>query len=141
MVNSGEFYKKFYTRMYPDQPFNKAEAKLIVLFIMFSKNRTRSSIKKDFKSAFPEVYKLFAEIKKKNHTALSHILQRIESEIIIQRVTKRISIEKPNLPIFTIHDSVATLQGSEKYVSSVIEEEVKNATGLDVKLGLEYWNP
>ena len=63
------------------------------------------------------------------------------SEIIIERVTKRISLEKPELPIFTIHDSVATTQGDEKYVSSVITEEVKQATGLDVKLGFEYWDP
>ena len=66
MVNSGEFYKRFYSKMYPDQIFNKADAKLIVLFILFSKNRTRSPIKEAFKIAFPEVYKLFAEIKKKN---------------------------------------------------------------------------
>lgn len=52
-----------------------------------------------------------------------------------------IFVEKPTLPIFTIHDSVATLQGYEDYVANVITEEVKKLTDLDVKLGYEYWNP
>ena len=54
---------------------------------------------------------------------------------------KRISTEKADLPIFTIHDSIATTQGNEDYVSRIIKEEVKKATRLDVKLGLEFWSP
>ncbi len=145
MVNSGDFYKKLHGKIYPELPYYKGKLKEIVYVVFFSSNRfigqVKAQKKRDFKSSFPEVYKLFALIKKKDHRALSHLLQRIESEIIIERVTKRISLEKPELPIFTIHDSVATTQGDEKYVSSVITEEVKQATGLDVKLGLEYWNP
>lgn len=145
MVNSGEFYKQLHAKMYPDKGFDKSKVKLMILIIFFTKNRSFSKkggqSKKDFKSKFPEIYKLFALIKKKNHRALAHILQRIESEIIIQRVVKRISTEKAELPIFTIHDSIATTQGNEDYVSRIIKEEVKKATGLDVKLGLEYWDP
>ncbi|MBT8319903.1 MAG: hypothetical protein KJP01_07220 [Gramella sp.] len=141
MVNSGNFYEQIYSKLYPDKPYNKSDAKLMILIYFFANNRSRAKIKQDFKKALPEVHKLFALIKRKNHRALAHILQRIESEIIIQRVTKRISNEAPDLPIFTIHDSVATLQGNEDYVSRIIKEEIKRATGLDVKLGFEFWNP
>ncbi|MCH4551999.1 hypothetical protein [Aestuariibaculum lutulentum] len=141
MVNSADFYNTIHTKLYPEQPFDRPKVKLMILIYFFSKNRSKSQFKKDFKNALPEVHKLFALIKRKNHKALSHILQRIESEIIIERVTKLISIEKPELPIFTIHDSVVTTQGNENYVSDVIKDEIKLATGLDVKLGLEYWNP
>lgn len=87
------------------------------------------------------MYKVFSLIKKKDKRILARILQSIESNIIINKVTKRISIEQPELPIFTIHDSVATIQGYEDYVANVIREEVKNLTDLDVKLGYEYWDP
>ena len=145
MANSGEFYKKLHDEIYPDSRFDKDKLKEIIFVVFFSRNRfigqKKAQKKRDFRDNFLEVYKLFALIKRKNHRALSHLLQRVESEIIIERVTKRISVEKPDLPTFTIHDSVVTLQGSEDYVQSVIKKEVKRATGLDVKLGFEYWNP
>ena len=74
-------------------------------------------------------------------SSLSHITPLgLWGELIINKVCKRISLEKPHLPIFTIHDSVVTIQGSENYVSRILKEEIKKATGLNVKLGLEYWN-
>src|SRR5690606_11189437 len=95
MVKSGDSYKRVFTKMYPDEAYDKADAKVKILTMFFVKNSPKLQSRIDFKKAFPEIYKLFALIKKDNHTTLSHILQRIESEIIIQRVTKRISIEKP----------------------------------------------
>lgn len=143
MVNSGEFYKCLFNKMYPKTNYDKKRVKTMVFTVFFSDNRfigQRKAIpKKDFKKTFPEVYKVFSLIKKKDKRILARILQSIESNVIINKVTKRISIENPKLPIFTIHDSVITINGYEDYVASVIKEEVKNLTGLDVKLGYEYW--
>ena len=55
--------------------------------------------------------------------------------------SKRIAKECPDLPIFTIHDSIATTFGNEHYLATIITEEVKNLTDLDVQLGYEYWTP
>jgi len=145
MVNSGEFYKCISDKMHPGSTFDKKLIKVMVLTVFFSDNRfiaqREANDKRAFKTHFPEVYKVFSLIKKKDKRILARILQSIESDIIINRVTKRISREKPELPIFTIHDSVATIQGYEYYVAGVITEEVKSFTDLDVKLGYEYWNP
>jgi len=145
MVNSGDFYKCISDKMYPRSTFNKKLVKVMVLTVFFSDNRfiaqREAKDKKAFKTHFPEVYKVFSLIKKKDKRILARILQSIESNIIINKVTKRISMEQPELPIFTIHDSVATIQGYEDYVANVITEEVKNLTDLDVKLGYEYWDP
>lgn len=51
---------------------------------------------------------------------------------------KQISVERPQLPIFTIHDSVAKTAGNQDYVSSIIKEEALNLAGFNSKLGLEY---
>lgn len=143
MINSGEFYKKISELVYPDNAFDKQKIKEMIFTVFFSNNKFIGQVeakpKSDFKAAFPSVYEIFRQLKVKNHTALAHILQRIESEIIVQRVAKRIASERPELPIFTIHDSVATTEGNEDYVAAVIKEEVFNMTGLNVMLGIERW--
>lgn len=144
IVNSGKFYEQVSKLINPYDNFDKQKIKQMIFTVFFSNNRfigqPEAQSKRDFKDAFPSVYKIFNQLKVKNHAALAHILQRIESEIIIQKVTKRIAAEKPDLPIFTIHDSVATTVGNEEYVSKIIKEEVLKLTGLNVQLGFEYWD-
>lgn len=143
MVNTGNFYEKISAKLYPKAPFVKQEMKEIIFTVFFSRNSfirmPEAKSKIDFRDHFPEIYEIFKQIKVKNHRALAHILQRIESELIIQKVCKRISIEKPDLPIFTIHDSIATTVGNENYVSTIIKEEALKLTGLNIKLGIEPW--
>jgi hypothetical protein len=142
-VNSGKFYEKVSKLLYPNSAFNKQKVKEMVYTVFFSSNRfigqPGAKPKRDFKLNFPEVYEVFRLIKVKDHTLLARLLQRIESTIMIQHAAKRIAEEKPSLPIFTIHDSIATTTGNEDYVESVIMEEVLKLTGLKVKIGKEYW--
>lgn len=141
MAKSGDFYQQLSKVMYPRRIFDKAEMKKLTYTVFFSNNRSIQGMhyasKRDFRKIFPDVYKVFSTIKRKNHRALSHILQRIESEIMIQRVCQRISKEQPKLPIFTIHDSIVTTDGNQDYVSKVIKEEAYKLTGLKVSLGIE----
>lgn len=143
IAKTDRFYEELSRILYPDLPFNKAKIKTLTYLIFFSNNRAfgqpKMQPKRDFKQTFPEVYKLFCAYKKSNHPFLSHVLQKIESELIINKVCKRISIEKPLLPIFTIHDSVVTIKGNEDYVSSVIKEEMKKLANINVYLGYEVW--
>lgn len=141
IAQSGDFYQKLSKVMYPNRAFDKGEMKKLTYTVFFSNNRAIQGVnylpKRQFKRKFPDVYKVFSALKRKNHRALSHILQRIESEIMIQRVSQRISIEQPTLPIFTIHDSIITTDGNQDYVIKIIEEEAYNLTGLKVMLGAE----
>jgi hypothetical protein len=140
-VNSGEFYKKLADAIYPSMPFDKQSMKTMIFTILFSNNRfigqPGAEPKKDFRDAFPNVYELFKLIKVKNHRALAHLLQRIESKIMIEAVASRIAKERPNLPFFTIHDSVLTIEGEEAYLAYIIEEEVLKYTNLKVQLRIE----
>ena len=69
------------------------------------------------------------------------MLQRIESEILLNRVAKRIEIEEPSLPIFTIHDSIVTTKGNELYIQSIMLDEMCKAIGSIPKTTIEYWTP
>ena len=111
--------------------------------IFFSRNnymgQKNAEPKRRFKEVFPRTYEVFRILKLCNHTALSRILQRIESNIIINGVVPRIAREKPDLPIFTIHDSIATTEGNEGYIADIIRQEVFRLTGLQAKLGMEHF--
>ena len=142
-VNSGEFYKKLADAVYPQIPYDKQKMKTMIFTILFSNNRYMgqegAKPKRDFKENFQNVYEVFRLIKKNNHRALAHLLQRIESKIMIEAVASRIAKERPNLPFFTIHDSIATKKGNEQYVAKIIKEEVFRLTNLNVKIGFEKW--
>jgi len=77
--------------------------------------------------------------KKKDKADLAKLLQRIEAHLILDVICKRIAKEKPNLTIFTIHDSIITIKGNESYVSSVIRDELTKKVGLTPTLKIEYW--
>lgn len=138
-VNSGDFYKMLADAVYPQLSYDKQKMKTMIFTILFSNNRYMgqegAKPKRDFKGHFPNVYEVFRLIKKNNHRALAHLLQRIESKIMIEEVASRIAKERPNLPFFTIHDSILTTKGNEQYVSKIIKEEVFKSTGLIALLG------
>jgi hypothetical protein len=140
-VNSGDFYKMLADAVYPKLPFDKQKMKKMIFTILFSNNRYMgqegAKPKRDFKEHFSNIYEIFRLIKKNNHRALAHLLQRIESTIMISAVSSRIAKERPNLPFFTIHDSVLTIEGEEAYLASIIKEEVFKYTQLKVQLRIE----
>lgn len=143
LVNSGMFYEGISKILYPLADFDKQKIKKMTFVVFFSNNRyigqKGAQMKRDFQTYFPETYGIFKMIKRKNHAALAQLLQRIESFVVIENIVARISVERPELPIFTIHDSVVTTVGNEAYVESVITEEVFRLTGLNARLGLELW--
>lgn len=159
IVNSGEFYKRIHKEVFKDnKPFNKERVKEMTFQTLYSHNRflhqngewvnpktkkkSPSALpKRLFKKVFPSVFKVFEEYKYENKSYLAILLQQIESTLILKHIVPRIASERPDLPIFTIHDSVATTVGNEEYIERVMREEIERLTGLQPKFGIEYWDP
>lgn len=148
LVTQGAFYEYLSEMMAAELGTayaTRKQVKVAVFQVLFTDNRylgqADAAPKRVFKDLFPSVYEIFALIKKKDKTLLPRLLQRIESHLILQVATKRIARERPRLPIFTIHDSIATTQGNEDYVTKVLEEELLRATGYLPKLSTELWHP
>jgi hypothetical protein len=97
--------------------------------------------KRLFKKIFPSVSKVLEDYKYGDNRFLAILLQQIESTLILKHIVPRIASERPDLPIFTIHDSVVTLAGDEGYVEQVMREEIMRLTGLKPKFGIERWEP
>lgn len=54
---------------------------------------------------------VFATIKSHDKTTLPKLLQATEARVMLDHVARRISIEKPDMPLFTIHDSLSCACG------------------------------
>jgi hypothetical protein len=143
IVQGGTFYEEFGKALYPQGfKISRDKIKEAVFILFFADNRHGPKLRRKeapFRAKFPTVYRIFSILKRHNKAVMSHILQRLESELIIEKITRRIAQERPQLPIFTIHDSIATTVGNEDYVQAVMTEEIKALTGLNASIGRENW--
>ncbi len=113
-----------------------------MMLCLYSKNRGYSGgLKTVFKKHFPKLYRFMCEIKEVKHSTLAILLQRIESYLILDVICKRISEERPTLPLFTIHDCIATTVGNEQYIADIIKEEMERYVGVAPMVSFDYWDP
>lgn len=120
------------------------KVKKMVLILLFDDdhklyNRKHGSPSQVFKRLFPSVAKIFRYVKEGNYKNLAIILQRIESYLVLERVCGKITEERPEIPIFTIHDSIITTAGNENYVQSIMEDELKRSIGNAPQFSIEQW--
>lgn len=124
---------------------SRKQLKAMIFMVLFSDNRfigqRDAEPKRIFRELFPNVYKVFKAIKKHGSNNLPIMLQRMESKFILDYVAKRIMIEKPGMPLFTIHDSIVCPLGQESYVAYVIHDESQRHLGVQPNLHYEFWRP
>ena len=92
-----------------------------------------------FKKLFPTISLIYSALKSEYYKNFPEFLQTLEARLILDNAYARISIEKPDLPIFTIHDSLVTTKGNEDYVEQVLSEELEKEIGEKPVLGKELW--
>lgn len=118
--------------------YSRDDVKKLVYVILFGDKRSQHfPVYKAFKKRYPEVSKLIEAVKKDDHRALPLILQRLESFLVLQVICKKISKKRPDIPLFTIHDSIVTTEGNEMYVMQAMKEELEKKVGLSPKLSIQ----
>jgi hypothetical protein len=148
LVSSGRLYEFFEDKLtinnneLKNGKTKRDIVKYRMMLCLYSKNGGYSGgMKSVFKKHFPKLYTLICKLKANKHNTLAILLQRIESYLILEVICNRIAFEKPQLPIFTIHDCIVTTVGNEQYVSSIIKEEMEKIVGIAPMLSFERWNP
>lgn len=148
IVSSGEFYEKFSKILISAGELENEPNKDMRSFVkditfssIFSKNTSTRYNKAIvlFKKTFPTVYKIISKIKKERHATLAIILQRLESELFLQKCCKIIYEERPDIPIFTLHDSIITTKENMEYVKSIIEKVLLEHLNAKPYLKIERW--
>ncbi|WP_333800408.1 hypothetical protein [Phnomibacter sp.] len=143
----GTLYEMFIQRytMETGLIIEKPQAKLFFLKTLFSSPRwgvnNLESGKAIMSKMFPSIFQVIEMSKMMYKNYLACLLQSMESNIILHRVATRIAWERPNLPLFTIHDSIVTTLGNQDYVNNVLLEECLQATGFLPATSIEIWTP
>jgi len=99
------------------------EAKPKVMQVFFDVPWHRNRTYRVLGELFPSVMRAIGEMKQGNYRRLAHFAQRVESAFMYGQVVPRIMAERPGLFVGTIHDSILTTEGEERYVRQVILEE------------------
>ncbi len=119
------------------------DVKKAIFQVLFTSNQfigqPDAKPKKLFSEIFPHVYRFFNLIKKGDKTILPRLLQSIESYVVIDVLCKKIEQEHPEIPIFPIHDSIATTVKYRDVVKKVMLEECHKLLGIPPVLKFEYW--
>lgn len=125
-------------------PSNKKDLKTMIFLTYFTSNKFKgqkeAEPKRFFAELFPTVSRIFELIKTPDKTNLPILLQQIESKLFLDCIARRISEERPDLPIYTVHDSIITLQGEENYVDSIIREECKKIIGVSPEVDVTHYD-
>ncbi|CAM4357045.1 hypothetical protein [Flavobacterium terrigena] len=111
--------------------------KPITFELLFSSNDTNSKEKDWFYEKFPTISNVLMKIKEIDYTSLALLLQNIESDTILNRVTKFISKHYPHVFMLTIHDSIMTLPEHANIVQKVIMDITSELFGYSPKLSVE----
>lgn len=141
-----EFLKPYYqadARLHRLDLENRKVLKELTYSIFFSSNRfigqEEAASKRVFKKLFPEVYHVFSIIKKSRKENLPILLQKIETELVLNRAAKIFSKRYPNCPLFTIHDSIAVESSHYEYIKEILQEFGRTYCLLDLKIERENW--
>jgi hypothetical protein len=104
--------------------------KSLMFEVLFSSRRNSSVFKKKIKVLFPSVVEWIDKFKKEHgDNQFSIMLQRIESDLFIDKVLKR--LKKLNYFCLTKHDSLIIKRGDYKAIMDIVKDEFAN-------IGLEY---
>jgi len=142
LTSEGKFYEYLMEKMEIDKNERNKFKKQVFGRIFFStseKSKKRQYIYwKKFKIHFPSVSEIIEYYKKDNYQQLAVELQKSESNIMINKVVRRIAIEKPNIFVSTIHDSILTTIDNQDYIKNLIQEEFRNQFNLIPSIKIEY---
>jgi len=91
--------------------------------VIYGRNSARSELKAEFQEMFPNVAEVIKAHKKKDYAYLPCLMQNIEANFVINTVCRRIMDQLPEVPVYSIHDSVLTTKPFVDDIRQIIMEE------------------
>lgn len=113
--------------------------KSVFIRALFCKNDSTDEYYLKLKEELPNFMRVLEILKEEDNSHLSRLLQNIESSCIIDYVTKKIAKDYPEMPLFTIHDSITTTVDFEAVLGKLMVQYVEEFTGFEPKVAKESW--
>ena len=84
----------------------------------------------DFEHLFPTEASVMNLMKKRKYNDFPIILQKLEAQMLLHRVAKRVYDVNPDIPLFTIHDSILTTKQHASTLKCILEDEYQKLLGF-----------
>ena len=103
------------------------KAKELTYKVLFGRNAGSSKADKMFSQVFPTIHKFIKLYKKESgdYKMMAYDLQKAESNLIYNRIIKRIMNEYPEIKMITVHDSIVIPKQWKEIVNAIFEIELK----------------
>lgn len=155
LVSSGTFYEFMAKELQKLTGHNwtREEAKWEVFKVFFTPPRyTKLKGREVMKNHFPEVLRLFTLInygfkRTKRQTknlnnyqgnCLARILQKKESNAVLDLICVDLKKHHPNIPLITLHDGIATTVGNQYIVKEAMERILEQEVGIKGIVEIEW---
>ena len=125
LVENGEFYGYLSNKL---NLVGKEESKKLVYKVFFGQNRKGSVDDDKFISLFPTIHNFIKRYKRENsdYRSLSHHLQRMESDLIFNKIIRKLMVSNPDVKILTIHDSMIVSEDNRDIVNQILLKEMSD---------------
>ena len=120
--------------------YGRDQVKKLLMTIFYSDDAYPNEAKHLFSDSFPYIAGIIHDLKQLWYQHAPILLQTLEAVVVLDRIVGRIIAENPQVPLFTVHDSVVTTPFYCDYVQAVMEEELTLAIGLKPNIKPEYWS-
>lgn len=139
---------------------SRDEIKKKYLSILFTPTyfNEQDKVYKALKEKFPNVFEIFEWVntgyakfkngvgksskmkrgKNEQSAALALVLQELEADYILDQAIRLIQANEPNLPLFTIHDSIVTTLGNEQIIKKYMMQAAYQFLGFTPQINIEY---
>ncbi|MBK9221919.1 MAG: hypothetical protein IPO16_07310 [Saprospiraceae bacterium] len=159
LVSSGKLYEFFAEelRKLTDKDWSREAAKRAVFDVLFCPPKFKSLPgRKVFEKHFPEVIKFFSlinqgytmtksqrakyksQLGKNPENYLARILQRTESQVVLDIICKELKSKHPHIPLIPLHDGIATTLDNELIVYKTMLRILEKEIGIKVNVEIEY---
>lgn len=123
LCEQGELYRTIKDEMEDREMPLRSWVKRELFEVLFGSNRLKSRVKDIFEDLFPGVAEVIRVHKRKDYAFLPKLLQNIEAHFVINTVCRRIMVEMPDTPVFTIHDSILTTRPFVQPIREIMVQE------------------
>lgn len=129
-----KFFNKHYTKGGIDRFSTRAKTKQEFMHMMYHNPKVPHSKAKavfaDFEHLFPTEASVMNLMKKRKYNDFPIILQKLEAQMLLHRVAKRVYDVNPDIPLFTIHDSILTTKQHASTLKCILEDEYQKLLGF-----------
>ena len=104
----------------------RGDVKEMTYKVLFGRNGANSKADKLFKSIFPTIHRFIQLYKKENgdYKVLAYKLQKMESNLIFNKIIRKIMFTNPDIKVITVHDSIIIPKKYKDEVNAIFQTEI-----------------